>query len=117
MPRRSSEASCKKTRKSSPPPMTTEARENQLISLAMDLAEQQLRDGTASAQVIAHYLRLGTQKDKLEREMLEAKNELLNAKTEAIKAAERSEALYAEAIKAFRTYGGYGDDEEEYYDE
>ena len=110
-------SSGKKTGRASPPPMTAEARENQLISLAMDLAEQQLREGTASAQVIAHYLRLGTQKDRLEREILEAKNELLNAKTEAIKAAERSEALYAEAIKAFRTYGGYGDNEEDYYDE
>lgn len=116
MPRTKGEGVSNKAGKKMPPPTTIEDRENQLISLAMDLAEQQLRDGTASAQVIAHYLRLGTQKDKLEREMLEAKNELLLAKTEAIKAAERSEALYEEAIKAFRTYGGYGG-EEEYYDE
>lgn len=99
----------------SPPPMTQEARETQLISLAMDLAEQRLRDGTASAQEITYYLRLGSQRDRLEREMLEAKNELLAAKTEAIKGAERIEKLYAEAIQAFRVYGGDADDED--YDE
>ena len=97
------------------PPMTQEARETQLISLAMDLAEQRLRDGTASAQEITYYLRLGSQRDRLEREMLEAKNELLLAKTDAIKAAERTEQLYAEAIKAFRIYEGDGDEED--YDE
>lgn len=99
----------------SPPPLTQEARETQLISLAMDLAEQRLRDGTASAQEITYYLRLGSQRDRLEREMLEAKNELLAAKTEAIKGAERIEKLYAEAIQAFRVYGGDADDED--YDE
>lgn len=98
------------------PPITQEARETQLISLAMDLAEQRLRDGTASAQEITYYLRLGSQRDRLEREMLEAKNELLVAKTEAIKAAERTEELYAEAIKAFRLYSGDGD-EEDYEDD
>jgi len=99
------------------PATTQEERESRLISLAMDLAEKQLREGTASAQVIAHYLRLGTQKDRLEREMLEEKNKLLAAKTEAIKAAERTELLYAEAIKAFKDYGShsdYEDDEDEY---
>lgn len=103
------------TKRLSPPPMTQEARETQLISLAMDLAEQRLRDGTASAQEITYYLRLGSQRDRLEREMLEAKNELLAAKTEAIKGAERIEKLYAEAIQAFRVYGGDADDED--YDE
>ncbi len=96
----------------SSPPLTQEARETQLISLAQDLAEQRLRDGTASAQEITYYLRLGSQRDRLEREMLEEKNKLLAAKTEMIKSAERTEQLYAEAIKAFRMYGGDGDDEE-----
>lgn len=99
-----------------PPPLTPEARESRLISLAMDLAEQRLMDGTASAQEITYYLRLGSQRDRLEREMLEEKNELLRAKTEAIKAAENTERLYAEAIKAFKLYGGAGD-EEEYEDD
>lgn len=98
-----------------PPALTPEERESRMISLAMDLAEKQLREGTASAQVIAHYLRLGTQKDKLEREMLEEKNKLLAAKTEAIRAAERTEQLYAEAIRAFKDYGSQSDEEE--YDE
>lgn len=96
----------------SSPPMTQEARETQLISLAMDLAEQRLRDGTASAQEITYYLRLGSQRERLERENMEVKNELLQAKTEAIKSAERVERLYAEAIQAFRVYGGDGEDEE-----
>lgn len=114
MPRRKAQplTESEPTCKHSSPPMTQEARETQLISLAMDLAEQRLRDGTASAQEITYYLRLGSQRDRLEREMLEAKNELLNAKTEAIKAAERTEELYAEAIKAFRLYGGEGDEED-----
>lgn len=98
------------------PPMTQEARESRIISLAMDLAEQRLRDGTASSQEVTYWLRLGSRRDKLEQEMLEAKNELLLAKTEAIKAAERTEQLYAEAIKAFRIYEGEGD-EEDYDDE
>lgn len=96
----------------SSPPQTQEARETMLISLAQDLAEQRLRDGTASAQEITYYLRLGSQRDRLEREMLEEKNKLLAAKTEAIKSAERVERLYAEAIKAFQIYGGDGADEE-----
>lgn len=99
-----------------PPPLTPEARENMLISLAMDRAEEQLRDGTASAQVIVHYLRLASRRDKLEEEQLAKKNELLKAKTDAIKAAENTERLYAEAMKAFRYYGGEGEDEE-YIDE
>ncbi len=93
------------------PAITPEARENQLIALAVDLAEQQLRDGTASSQVITHYLKLGSTKERLEKEKLEEENKLLRAKTEALQSAQRSEALYAEAIAAFRTYGGYGKDE------
>lgn len=89
-----------------PPALTPEARENQLIALAQDRAEEQLRNGTASSQLIVHYLRLATQKEMLERKQLEAKNELLAAKTEALKAAERTEELYAEAIRAMRDYGG-----------
>lgn len=96
----------------SSPPLTQEARVTQLISLAQDLAEQRLRDGTASAQEITYYLRLGSERDKLEREALEAKNQLLAAKTEAIKSAENREQLYAEVLRAFRMYGGDGDDEE-----
>lgn len=101
-----------------PPALTPEERENRLISLAMDRAEEQLRNGTASSQLIVHYLRLATQKERLEREQLEAKNELLAAKTDALKAAERTEELYAEAIRAMRDYSGASKaDDEEIYDE
>lgn len=94
------------------PAFTTEARENQMISLAIDLAEQQLRDGTASSQVITHFLKLGSMRERLERERLEEENKLLKAKTESLQSAARSEALYEEVIKAMREYQGYGDDED-----
>lgn len=88
------------------PALNPETRENQMIALAVDLAEQQLMDGTASSQVITHYLKLGSSKERLEREKLEEENKLLRAKTEAIESSKRSEALYAEALKAFAQYNG-----------
>ena len=99
------------------PALTPEARENQLISLAVDLAERQLQDGTASSQVITHYLKLGTTKEKIEREILEKQKDLITAKTEALKSAKRIEELYTNAIKAMRCYGGRDDSEEEEDDE
>ena len=75
------------------PALTPEARENQMISLAEDLAEKQLLDGTASSQVVTHYLKLGTMKYKLEMEKLREENELLKAKTEAIQSSARIEEL------------------------
>lgn len=92
--------------KSKRPGSTPESRENQLVSLAVDLAEQQLRDGTASSQVITHFLKLGTTMAQLEKEKMQLENGLLEAKTSAIKSAERVEALYAKALTAMRTYGG-----------
>ena len=94
------------------PALTPEARENQLISLAVDLAEQQLREGTASSQVITHYLKLGSTREKLERERLEEENKLLKAKTEALQSQKRMDELYAEAIKAMKNYGGHGDSDD-----
>lgn len=88
------------------PATTPEARENQLISLAVDLAEKQLRDGTASNQVIVHYLRLGSRKAKLEEEMLARKTELVTAQTENMKSQQHVEELYAEALEAMRLYSG-----------
>lgn len=93
------------------PALTPEARENQLIYLATDLAEKQLRDGTASSQVITHYLKLGTAKERLERQILEKQKDLITAKTEMIKSAERQEKLYADAIAAMKRYSGNGDDD------
>lgn len=88
------------------PATTPEARENQLIALAVDLAEKQLLEGTASSQVITHYLKLGTAKEKLEREILESKKELVKAQTENLQAAKRVEELYTNALNAMRHYSG-----------
>jgi len=88
------------------PALSPEARESQLISLATDLAEKQLREGTASAQVITHYLKLGSSKEKIEQEILQKQKALIEAKTEAIYSGKRMEELYAEAIKAMQVYRG-----------
>lgn len=100
-----SSSSSKKIR----PGLTPEARENQLISLAVDLAERQLLEGTASSQVITHYLKLGSTREKLERERLEEENKLLKAKTEQLQSMKRMEELYADAITAMKNYSGQGD--------
>lgn len=89
-----------------PPGTTPEARENQLVALAVDRAEQQLRDGTASAQVITHYLKLGSPREVLERERLAKENALLDAKIEDMASAARVEELYGKALDAMRTYQG-----------
>ena len=95
------------------PALTPEARENQLIYLATDLAEKQLRDGTASSQVITHYLKLGSTKERIEKEILEKQKELITAKTEALQSAKRIEELYTNAISAMRRYSGNGDSDDE----
>lgn len=99
------------TRRRRPPATTPEARENQLIALAVDLAEKQLAEGTASSQVISHYLKLGSTKDRIEREILEHQKELIKAKTEALKSAKRVEELYSNALNAMRRYNGQDDGE------
>lgn len=88
------------------PVLNPDIRENRMIDMAMDLAEKKLMDGTASSQLICHYLKLGSSVERLEREKLEKENELLKAKTEAIQSAKRIEGMYAEALDAFRSYGG-----------
>lgn len=90
------------------PALTPEARENQMIALAIDRAEQQLRDGTASSQVITHYLKLGSTKEKLEKEILVHQKELIEAKTQALQSTKRVEELYSNALAAFREYNGQG---------
>lgn len=94
------------------PAMSPEARENQMIALAVDLAEKQLREGTASSQVITHYLKLGSTKEKIEKEILEKQKELIEAKTQNLQSAKRIEELYANALDAFRTYRGQGDSDD-----
>lgn len=97
------------------PALNPDARENQLISLAVDLAEKQLLEGTASSQVITHYLKLGSSKERLEREKLEEENKLLRAKTERLQADKRSDAFYEEVLKAYNVYRGESD-ENDYQD-
>ena len=92
--------------------LTQEGKENHLISLAMDAAEKQLIEGTASSQVITHFLKLGTTKAELEKEKLKKETELLNAKTKAAESAEEVKVLYENALKAMRNYSGYGDPDE-----
>ena len=90
------------------PALTPEARENQLISLATDLAERQLADGTASSHVITHYLKLGSTKERIEKEILEKQKELIEAKTQSLQSAQRIEELYTNALNAMRNYSGQG---------
>lgn len=97
------------------PALSPETKENQMISLAMDLAERQLMEGTASSQVISHFLKLGSTKERLEKEKLLEENKLLKARTEALQSAKRVEELYADAIAAMKRYSGNGrSDEDEY---
>lgn len=100
------------------PALNPENREKQLISMAYDLAEERLRNGTATSQEIVHFLRLGSIREKKELEMIEKKNELMNAKTEALQSTKRIEELYSNAITAFAAYRGAPTeeyDEEELY--
>lgn len=91
--------------KSTPPALNPDSRENQMISLAQDLAEQRLRDGSASSQLVVHYLRLGTAKARLEKQLLTAQVDLAKAKTKSIKAEEERASTYKEVIAAMRSYG------------
>lgn len=95
------------------PAKTPEARENQMVALAIDVAEKQLEEGTASSQVITHYLKLGSMKDRVEKEILMEKKELLKAKTEAMQSSKRVEELYKTALDAMRKYSGNDSDEDD----
>lgn len=103
------------TRRKSRPAIDPEVRENQMIALAVDLAEQQLIEGTASSQVITHFLKLGTTKAELEKEKLRRENEVLSAKAKAYQSGEEMKELYENAIKAMRDYAGQSEPDE--YDE
>ena len=110
------------TRKPMRPALSPEARENQLISLAIDLVEQRLIDGTASSQETTHFLKLATQKSKFEQERMRLENELIKAKTQNLRDQADMKTLYENAITAMRRYSGnggasYDDDEDDDYDE
>lgn len=94
------------------PALSLKARENQMIAYAMDVAEERLRDGTASSQLVTHFLKLGTTIAELEKQKLELETELIRAKTKAVASSENAEKLYTEAIQAFQRYTGAsgGDD-------
>ena len=94
------------TKRKMRPALSPETRENQLISLAVDLAEKQLMEGTASSQVITQYLKLGSTKEKIEQEILKEQKKLIEAKTQALQTAKRIEELYTNALDAMRSYSG-----------
>lgn len=92
------------------PAKTVEAREDQLIADAYDLAEKQLRNGTASSQTISHFLKMGTAREQLEREKLKRENMLLEARTDQIESGKNMEELYTKAIAAMMEYRGQSDE-------
>ena len=96
--------------KSFRPPVSNDAQENLMISLAVQCAEKQLREGTASSQVITHYLKLGSSKERLEKEIMEKQKELIDAKTKNINSNSEAKELYANALTAFKRYSGAGND-------
>lgn len=103
------------------PATTPEGREQQMINMAIDFAEEAMLSGNASSQVVTHYLKLASSTERLAQEKLKQENELLKAKIESLKSAKRVEELYEEAIKAMRTYAGQPDpqdfEEDDYYDD
>lgn len=115
MPRKKTEST--NSRKKLPPALTPEAKENQMIALSMDVAEQMLRSGKPPAQVVTHFLKLGSMKEKLEREKIENENRLLKAKVESLQSQKRVEELYADAINAMKRYSGNYNEEDEYYND
>lgn len=96
----------KKTTRKLRPALTPEARENQLISLAVDLAEKQLQEGTASSQVITHYLKLGSTREQLEKEKLRKENQVLEAKAQSYQSVEELKEIYENALRAMKIYTG-----------
>lgn len=90
----------------SPPALTIESRENQMIAKAVDLAEKRIEEGTASDTLILHYLKLGTTRMQLEKAKLESEVELAKAKANSIKAEDHADQLYLDAMRAFSVYEG-----------
>lgn len=93
------------------PDISPEAREARLVSLAMDLAEKQLREGTASATVIGHFLKHGSMREELEQRKLLEETALIETRRDAIASSSRLEELYINALDAMRTYRGRQSDE------
>lgn len=104
-----------RTTRKTRPALDSENRMQQMVSKALDLAEEQLDNGTASSQVITHFLKYGTEKAKLEAEQIKYQNELLKAKTELAKSQKTSEEMFTKAVEAMRKYSGNGDAEDYEY--
>ena|ERR1700754_2733142 len=101
-----------------PPATTPQARENQMVSLAYDLAEKRMEAGTASAQEVTHFLKLGSSRERLEQERLQNENALTQAKIELMQSQQRMEALIGDALNAMRGYQGISapEEDDEYQD-
>lgn len=110
--KKTKESSSSDTPRKIRPTLSPEAEENQIISMAMDLAKQQIMDGTASSQVITHFLKLGSTKERIEKEILEKQKHLIEAKTQTLQSQQRIEELYTNALNAMRSYSGQGAPEE-----
>jgi len=95
------------------PAITVEAREDQIIAAAMDLAEQRILDGTASNQLLCHFVKLGSTKERLEKEILAEQKKLVSAKTESLQTQKRIDEMYAEVIDAMKLYSGVRTEEDE----
>jgi hypothetical protein len=98
------------SRKRRAPAASPEAREDQLTALALNAMEERIRSGKATGAELVYLAKLGSVDTKLEREARSTQQELMKAKTKAIKAMENQEKLYEEAIAAFKSYGGKRDD-------
>lgn len=106
-----------KTREKRPPARTPEEEENYMIEISMREAEKKILSGKASSQLLTHFLKKASMKDRLEKQKLEAEVELMKAKTESLKSQRALDELYSKAIKAFAIYTGNDEeDEEEFYE-
>ena len=102
----------KSDRPQRPPATTPEGRENQLIAMAMDEAERQIREGKATSQLLTHFLKLGSTREDLEKQRLQHENELLQAKVKTLASQEETEKLYRDALRAMKSYTGHPDEED-----
>lgn len=101
-----------KTHKQRQPARSIQGREAQLVSIAMDVAEEQMLNGSASAQIINHFLKMGSTREELEQQKVKMELELLDARIEGTRSAKRVEELYEQAIHAMRTYAGQVEEED-----
>lgn len=96
------------------PALSPEAEEDEMIALAVARAKEQLIDGTASSQIIVHYLKMASTEERIKREILEKQKDLIEAKTTNLQNTSRSAEIAQKALDAFRHYSGHGDDDDEY---